>query len=119
MLILEVLLNLKSKQGDITAAFVHANVEEGENIYVEMPCSFKQKGKVLKLKKTLYGLCQSLRAFWLYLTEKMEACGMEFTLDPCLFIGKKVMCICYVDDLIFLALDEADIDELGDQLISD
>ena len=48
-----------------------------------------------------------------YLTEKMEACGMESTLDPCQFIGKKVMCICYVDDLIFLALDEADIDELG------
>ena len=44
----------------------------------------------------------------------MEQC----TLDPCLFIGKKVMCICYVDDLIFWALNEADIDELGDQLIS-
>jgi hypothetical protein len=119
MLILEVLLNLKSKQGDITAAFVHADVEEGENIYVEMPHGFKQKGKVLKLKKTLYGLRQSPRAFWLYLTEKMEACGMEqCTLDPCLFIGKKVMCICYVDDLIFWAFNEADIDELGVKLIS-
>ena len=101
LLILEVLLNLKSKQGDITAAFVHADVEEGENIYVEMPHGLKQKGKGLKLKKTLYGLRQSPRAFWLYLTEKMEACGMEqSTLDPCLFIGKKVTCICYVDDLI-------------------
>jgi hypothetical protein len=98
---LEVLLNLKSKQGDITAAFVHADVEEGENIYVKMPRGFKQKGKVLKLKKTLYGLHQSPRAFCLYLTEKMEACGIkQCTLDPCLFIGKKVMCICYVDDLI-------------------
>jgi hypothetical protein len=37
MLILEVLLGLKSKQGDITAAFVHADVEKGEDIYVEMP----------------------------------------------------------------------------------
>jgi hypothetical protein len=35
MLILEVLLNLKSKQGDITPAFVHANVKEGENINVK------------------------------------------------------------------------------------
>jgi hypothetical protein len=77
MLILEVLLGLKSKQGDITAAFVHADVEEGENIYVEMPRGFKKNRKVLKLKKTLYGLRQSPRAFWLYLTEKMEACGME------------------------------------------
>ena len=37
MLILEVLLGLKSKQDDITASFVPADVQEGENIYVEMP----------------------------------------------------------------------------------
>ena len=41
-MILEVLLGLKSKQGHITAAFVHANVEEGESIYTEMPHGFKQ-----------------------------------------------------------------------------
>eukprot|EP00804_Cyclotella_cryptica_P007787 CCRYP_001378-RD/>CCRYP_001378-RD protein AED:0.47 eAED:0.48 QI:0/-1/0/1/-1/1/1/0/137 len=119
MLILEVLLKLKSKQGDITASFVHADVEEGENIYVEMPCGFRKQGKVLKLKKTLYGLRQSPRAFWLYPTKKMNLCGMEqSTLDPCLFIGEKVICICYVDDLIFWAMDEADIDTLVNQLIA-
>eukprot|EP00804_Cyclotella_cryptica_P019245 CCRYP_006143-RA/>CCRYP_006143-RA protein AED:0.10 eAED:0.10 QI:0/-1/0/1/-1/0/1/0/179 len=111
MLILEVLLKLKSKQGDITAAFVHADAEEGENIYVEMPHGFRKQRKVQKLKKMLYGLRQSPRAFWLYLTEKMNLCGMEqSTLDPCLFIGKKVICICSVDDFIFWAMDEADID---------
>ena len=111
------LLGLKSKQGDITAAFVHADIEEGENIYVEMPHGFRKQGKVLKLKKTLYGLHQSPRAFWLYLTKKMNSCGMvQSTFDPCLFIGAKVMCICYVDDLIFWALDESNINELTDQL---
>ena len=59
LLILEVLLDMKSKQGDITAAFLHADVSPGEEIYVEMPQGFKQKGKVLKLKRTLYGLRQS------------------------------------------------------------
>ena len=119
MLILEVLLGLKSKQGDITAAFVHADIEEGENIYVEMPHGFRNQGKILKHKKTPYGLHQSRRAFWLYLTKKMNLCGMvQSTFDPCLFIGAKVMCICYVDDLIFWALDESDINELADQLIS-
>jgi len=119
MLILEVLLGLKSKQGDITAAFVHADVEQGENIFVEMPHGFRKQGKVLKLKKTLYGLRQSPRAFWLYLTEKMNQCGMEQSkLDPCLFIGEKVICICYVDDLIFWAMDEAGIDTLANQLIA-
>ncbi len=49
----------------------------------------------------------------------MNLCGMnKSTFDPCLFIGTKVMCICYVDDLIFWALDESYIDELADQLIS-
>lgn len=115
LLILEIVLGLESTQGDITAAFVHTDVEEVKAIYVEMPCGFMKQGKVLKLKKTLYGLQQSPRAFWLYLTEKMNLCGMEHSaLYPCLFIGKKVMCVCYVDDLIFWAPDESDIDELTD-----
>ncbi|EJK66248.1 hypothetical protein THAOC_12847, partial [Thalassiosira oceanica] len=114
MLILEILLKLKSKQGDITAAFLHADIPENENVYVEMPKGFEQKGKVLKLKKTLYGLRQSPRAFWQYLTEKLEANGMKQSeLDPCLFIGEKVICIVYVDDLLFWARDDSDINDLA------
>jgi hypothetical protein len=110
MLILEVLLDLKSKQGDVTAAFLHADVPEGENIYVAMPKGFKQAGKCLRLKKTLYGLRQSPRAFWKYLVEKMEAAGLKQSdLDPCLFIGEKVICCAFVDDLLFWARDEKDI----------
>ena len=60
------------------------------------------KRQVLKLNKTLYGLRQSPRAFWKYITEKLEACGLKQSkFDPCLFIGPDVMCIVYVDDLIF------------------
>ena len=40
MLILDVLLELKSKQGDITTAFLHANLKEGDNLFVEMPLGF-------------------------------------------------------------------------------
>jgi len=63
MLILEVLLDLKSKQGDVTAAFLHAELGEDEEVYVEMPTGFKQEGKCLCLRRTLYGLRQSPRAF--------------------------------------------------------
>ena len=77
MLILEILLNLKSKQGDVTAAFLHADLGEDEKVYVEMPLGFRKKGKVLSLKKTLYGLRQSPREFWKYLTKAMEACVMK------------------------------------------
>ena len=94
ILILEILLDLKSKQGDVTAAFLHADLEEDEKVYVRMPQGFRKSGKVLKLKKTLYGLCQSSRAFWKYMVEKMKACGMpQSEFDPCLFVGKKVTCI--------------------------
>ncbi len=40
MLILEILLGLKSKQGDITCAFLHADLEPGKNVYVDMPLGF-------------------------------------------------------------------------------
>ena len=63
MLILEVILGLKSKQGNIIAAFVHADVEEGENIYVEVPHGFRKQGKVLKPKKTLYGFAPTSKSF--------------------------------------------------------
>jgi hypothetical protein len=51
MLILEILLQLKSKQGDVTAAFLHGELEENEKVFVEMPLGFCKQGKVLKLKK--------------------------------------------------------------------
>ena len=117
LLILEVLLKLKSKQGDVTAAFLHAELNENEKVYVEMPVGFKKDGKVLKLKKTLYGLRQSPRMFWKYLTKAMIASGMQVSkLDPCLFVSDQVICICYVDDILFWSADEAYITELGIKL---
>ena len=61
MFILEILLGLKSKQGNVLCAFLHGELEPGENVYVKMPLGFSQHSKDgtrkdLKLKKTLYGL---------------------------------------------------------------
>lgn len=122
MLILEVLLGLKSKQGDVTAAFLHADLEPHEKVYVEMPKGFEQydkrgRPKVLRLRKTLYGLRQSPRAFWKYLVEKMEACGMsQSNFDPCMFVGDRVIAISWVDDILFWAKNEEDINELAMKL---
>eukprot|EP00985_Skeletonema_marinoi_P023357 scaffold15528_cov159-Skeletonema_marinoi.AAC.1 len=64
-----------------------------------MPRGFKQPGKCLRLLKSLYGLRQAPRLFWKYLTKSMEECGLKQScLDPCLFIGEKVVAVCYVDD---------------------
>ncbi len=48
MFILEVLLGLKSKQGDVTCAFLHADLAPDETVYVDMPlgcvCVFPTSG---------------------------------------------------------------------------
>ena len=117
LLILEVLLQLKSKQGDVTAAFLHAELDEKEKIYVEMPLGFRKKGKVLKLKRTLYGLRQSPREFWKHLTKQMVDAGMKVSKsDPCLFVSERVMAVAFVDDILFWSTDVAYINELGARL---
>ena len=45
MLILKVLLGLKSKQGNVTTAFLHSEIPEGEKVYVDLPCGFEQFSK--------------------------------------------------------------------------
>ena len=77
MLILEVLLGIKSKQGNVTAAFLRVDLGEDKKAFVYMPRVFEVKGKngrnkVLKLKKMIYGLRQIPRAFWKYITSNME-----------------------------------------------
>jgi hypothetical protein len=122
MFILKVLLGLKSKQGDVTCAFLHADLEPGETVYVDMPLGFNSKSKngkrqVLKLNKTLYGLRQSPRAFWKYITKKLKKCGLKQSkFDPCLFVGPDVMGIVYVDNLIFWSHNVANIDKVAIKL---
>jgi hypothetical protein len=125
LLILSVQLSLATKQVDYTSAFVHADTDkppdfdqltpeekERSGVYVEMPRGFAKPGKVLKLKKSLYGLKQSPRNFFHYLKSKLEAIGFEQALDidPCLFISDKVICLVHVDDTLLFARDMKDID---------
>ena len=75
------------------------------------------KNKVLRLNKTLYGLRQSPRAFWKYMKSNMELCGLvQSKMDPCLFIGKKVMAIIYVDDILFWVVNVNDIHDVAMEL---
>jgi len=127
MLILTAQLGLASRQVDYTSAFVHAEIEkppgydqmtpeeqERAGVYMEMPRGFSKPGRVLRLKKALYGLKTSGRSFWLHLKSKLEAVGFEqqVDVDPCLFISDKVVCLTYVDDSLFFAKCQEDIDEV-------
>ena len=95
-------MDLKPKQGYIHASFIYSDLEGDYTVFVDIPMGFRDKSKVIKINKTLNGLHQSSRAFWIFLTNKMKLCVMYKTqLDPWFFAGEKLICICCVDDLIF------------------
>lgn len=51
------------------------------------------------------------------MTEKLEKVGLKQSkFDPCLFIGTDVICVVYVDNLIFWSRDKAKIDKVGLEL---
>ena len=83
-----------------------------------MPRGFREPGKVLKLKKSLYGLKQSPRNFFLHLKSKLESIGFTNNeeLDPCLFVSPNVVCLVYVDDTLFYSRRVEYIDEAIEQL---
>ena len=127
LLILSAELELATRQVDYTAAFVHADIDRPPNwdqmspeeqarsgVYVEMARGYREPGKVYKLKKSLYGLRQSGRNFFLHLKANLEAIGFEqqVDFDPCLFISPKVICLVYVDDTLLYARRQEDIDEV-------
>ena len=111
MLILSQVLGLATQQVDYTTAFLHAPIED--EVYVEMPQGYRQNGKVLRLKKSLYGLKQSPKNFFNYLKGNLEAVGFQAMtdVDPCLFISEKCICLVYVDDTLFFSPDPKYIDE--------
>ena len=75
LLILSQLFKLSTAQIDYTAAFPQADLKE--DVFVEMPKGFKEKGYVLKLKKSLYGLRQSLRNFSSTYLANLKALGSK------------------------------------------
>jgi hypothetical protein len=119
LLILSVVLGLSTKQVDYTAAFVQAELDEDEQVFVEMPKGFKKQGKVLKLKRALYGLRQSPRTWFEHLKGKLTSDSVGFEQspnDPCLFYTKDVICVVYVDDCLFFSPSSDAIEETFDKM---
>jgi Reverse transcriptase (RNA-dependent DNA polymerase) len=131
MLVLSVTLDLATKQDDYTAAFVHAPTDQPPNfdqqspkeqkqtgVFVNMPRGFSQSNKVLKFKKSLYGIKEAPRNFFMYLKANLEWIGFksQTDLDPCLFVSDKVICLVYVEDTLFYSPKESWIDKVIQQL---
>jgi hypothetical protein len=116
---LAVKLNLISVQCDITAAFIHGRVPPTETIYVHQPRGFNRGNgdEVLRLKRTLYGLKQSPRYFFQYISERLIKQNLRASeFDPCLFMNESLIVIVYVDDILIYGRNEAEIDNLIERL---
>ena len=73
----------------------------------------------LKLKKSLYGLVQAPMHWFNHLKGKMESVGLhQSELDPCLFYGRGIVALCYVNDCLFWGPDGAEKDKVITELQS-
>ena len=106
---------------DFVLAFPQAELDTPD--FMEVPIGIAIDGieqnrkYVLRLRKSLYGLKQAPRCFWKYLVETMGAVGMQQSEhDPCMFIGEKVIAVAYVDDILFFAKEESDMEDLMESL---
>lgn len=93
---------LKLHHMDVTTAFLNGVLEE--EVFMKQPEGFVEKGKehlVCRLKKSIYGLKQSLRCWNTILDKQLKHMGlMQSNADPCLYTnteGVKVIVAVYVD----------------------
>ena len=98
--------SLNLHQMDVKTAFLNGELEE--DIYMQQPEGFVEKGKenyVCKLNRSLYGLKQAARCWNTALDNQLKA--MKFsqcTSDPCIYLqeieGTLFILAVYVDDII-------------------
>ncbi|XP_057495256.1 retrovirus-related Pol polyprotein from transposon TNT 1-94 isoform X3 [Actinidia eriantha] len=115
--------NWQLHQFDVKNAFLHGNLEE--EVYMSIPPGFEDPkivGKVCKLKKSLYGLKQSPRAWFERFTQAMLKYGFKQSQgDHTLFIrhsshGKLTALIVYVDDIVLTGDDVEEMQLLKEYL---
>ena len=114
-----VLLGWKHKQCDITGAYLYAPLKE--EIYIKQPQGYERPGEgdlVCRLKKALYGLHQSGRAWYFELSKTLKEIGLS-RIDWCnctFFAGKSIVLLVYVDDIIIFGRTDEDIDRMLNKL---
>ena len=104
--------DMELRQLDVPQAFTQAELEE--EVYMEMPQGFDVDGMVCRLLKSLYGLKQSPRNWYILISGFIvESLGYRPTVsDPCLFwkvtrTGDVILLFLFVDDMQ-VAVDKAD-----------
>ena len=117
MLILQCILGLQSQSIDFTNAFAQADIPSGEPVFIELPRDFKsdreQHDVVIKLKKSLYGQAEAACLWYEKLRNDLLEHGFLMRkVYPFLFVSKTVFCVVYVDDCLFWARLQSEIDNV-------
>ena len=105
-------------QLDIKNAFLNGVLEE--EVYMEQPPGFvvkEEASKVCRLRRSLYGLKQSPRAWFGRFSSVMEEFGMiRSAYDHSVFFkhhqGRRIILVVYVDDIIITGDDDIGITKL-------
>ena len=112
-------------QLDIKNAFLHGDL--AEEVYIEQPPGFVAQGEfglVCKLRCFLYGLKQSLRAWFGCFSSIVQEFGMLCSLaDHSVFYhhnssGQCIYLVVYVDDIVITSRDQDDIQKLKQHLFT-
>lgn len=99
MMSLAAVFDLEIVQFDAVNAFVNSELDE--DVYTFFPDGFKEAGKVMKLKRALYGLRRSPRLWQLELTRTLLGLGFSQIPDEeCLFVKNGVLLLFFVDDIL-------------------
>ena len=103
--------DLELYQMDVKTAFLNGDLYE--NVYMAQPKGFVVKGKEhmgCRLKKSIYGLKQASRQWYLKFDETIRKFGFkENEEDNCIYAkfrnGKFIFLILYVDDILLASSD--------------
>ncbi|GBP23594.1 Retrovirus-related Pol polyprotein from transposon TNT 1-94 [Eumeta japonica] len=121
---LSVQLGLSTTHLDVTTAFLNGTLDK--TIYMKIPKGFSEKtqnGQVLKLKKAIYGLKQSSRAWYKKVDECLLNMGyVKSKIEPCMFTkmsqGQKTIVTLFVDDFFVFSNDVKETNYLKHALAS-
>eukprot|EP00253_Pinus_taeda_P035257 PITA_35257 len=112
MLALLAQMGWKIHQMDVKSAFLNGKIEE--EVYIEQPEGFEtfdRESHVCQLKRALYGLKQSPRAWYTRMDNYFTGLGFtkseaDAKLYHIMVEGKELIIVLYVDDLILIGDDQ-------------
>ncbi|POW17500.1 hypothetical protein PSHT_06371 [Puccinia striiformis] len=114
-------MGMKMHSFDVSSAYLYSPIEE--EVYVKPPTELRPelRGKVLRLKKALYGTKQAGRCWWLHFKTILN--GLNFTtseVESSLYVYKRddvsIFIWMHVDDGLVVSNSEAAMEELREAL---